>query len=172
MVGLIPLFAVETLEPEMLSTLPEFRRRLEWFLNTGRTWPPGFALARAGPRRTPAAVAAARPPHEDVCCGACWMKRSSCPTTACAPLSKHHQRPSLRARCGGGSSIRVDYCRPNPIRHVRRQLQLARADLVPGQLPASSNRCRSSTTTTATTSRSSARPGRANSSPSTRSPTS
>ncbi len=33
MVGLIPLFAVETLEPEMLEQLPGFRKRLEWFLS-------------------------------------------------------------------------------------------------------------------------------------------
>ena len=32
MVGLIPLFAVETLEPEMLDRLPGFKRRLEWFV--------------------------------------------------------------------------------------------------------------------------------------------
>jgi hypothetical protein len=32
MVGLIPLFAVETLEPELLEGVPEFKRRLEWFL--------------------------------------------------------------------------------------------------------------------------------------------
>jgi hypothetical protein len=32
MVGLIPLFAVETLEPEVLERLPDFKRRLEWFL--------------------------------------------------------------------------------------------------------------------------------------------
>jgi hypothetical protein len=32
MVGLIPLFAVETLEPELLAEVPEFARRLEWFL--------------------------------------------------------------------------------------------------------------------------------------------
>ncbi len=32
MVGLIPLFAVETIEPEMLEKLPDFRRRLECFL--------------------------------------------------------------------------------------------------------------------------------------------
>jgi hypothetical protein len=31
-VGLIPLFAVETLEPETLARLPEFHRRLKWFL--------------------------------------------------------------------------------------------------------------------------------------------
>jgi hypothetical protein len=33
MVGLIPLFAVETLEPELLDKLPDFQRRLRWFLN-------------------------------------------------------------------------------------------------------------------------------------------
>jgi len=33
MVGLIPLFAVETLEPELLERVPEFAARLEWFLN-------------------------------------------------------------------------------------------------------------------------------------------
>jgi mannosylglycerate hydrolase MGH1-like protein/glycosyl hydrolase family 63 len=33
MVGLIPLFAVETLDPELLEKVPEFRERLEWFLN-------------------------------------------------------------------------------------------------------------------------------------------
>jgi hypothetical protein len=32
MVGLIPLFAVETLEPELLDRLPGFRKRLEWYL--------------------------------------------------------------------------------------------------------------------------------------------
>jgi hypothetical protein len=32
MVGLIPLFAVETLDPEYLENLPAFRRRFEWFL--------------------------------------------------------------------------------------------------------------------------------------------
>jgi hypothetical protein len=33
MVGLIPLFAVETLEPELLRELPDFAARMEWFLN-------------------------------------------------------------------------------------------------------------------------------------------
>jgi len=33
MVGLIPLYAVEILEPELLEKLPDFKRRLEWFLN-------------------------------------------------------------------------------------------------------------------------------------------
>jgi hypothetical protein len=33
MVGLIPMFAVETLEPELLEKLPGFRKRLEWLLH-------------------------------------------------------------------------------------------------------------------------------------------
>jgi hypothetical protein len=32
LVGLIPLLAVETIEPDVLEALPEFRERLEWFL--------------------------------------------------------------------------------------------------------------------------------------------
>jgi hypothetical protein len=32
MVGLIPLFAVETLEPEVVDALPGFKRRMQWFI--------------------------------------------------------------------------------------------------------------------------------------------
>jgi hypothetical protein len=32
MVGLIPLFAVDTLEPELLERLPSFKRRMDWFI--------------------------------------------------------------------------------------------------------------------------------------------
>ena len=33
MVGLIPLFAVETLDAEVVDTLPEFKRRMQWFVD-------------------------------------------------------------------------------------------------------------------------------------------
>ncbi|HYP27344.1 MAG TPA: glucosidase [Blastocatellia bacterium] len=33
LVGLIPLFAVDTLEPEQLDRMPGFKRRLEWFID-------------------------------------------------------------------------------------------------------------------------------------------
>ena len=49
LVGLIPLLAVETIEPELLERLPEFARRLRWFLD-----------APAGPGRAGAALAASR----------------------------------------------------------------------------------------------------------------
>jgi hypothetical protein len=39
MVGLIPLFAVETLEPELIARLPGFQRRMQWFLDNM----PGFS---------------------------------------------------------------------------------------------------------------------------------
>jgi hypothetical protein len=33
MVGLIPLYAVETLEPDILDMLPGFKRRMQWFID-------------------------------------------------------------------------------------------------------------------------------------------
>ena len=32
MVGLIPLFAVETLDSEIVDCLPDFKRRMQWFI--------------------------------------------------------------------------------------------------------------------------------------------
>jgi Glycosyl hydrolase family 63 C-terminal domain len=54
MVGLIPLFAVETLESDLLDKLPGFKRRLEWFIDnrpdlTNRI--AGMRDPRTGPRR-------------------------------------------------------------------------------------------------------------------------
>jgi hypothetical protein len=33
LVGLIPLFAVEVIEPDVFTQLPEFTTRLQWYLN-------------------------------------------------------------------------------------------------------------------------------------------
>jgi len=46
MVGLIPLFAVETLEPELLERLPGFKRRLEWFTTHRRDLTTNLASMR------------------------------------------------------------------------------------------------------------------------------
>jgi hypothetical protein len=48
MVGLIPLFAVETLEPELLDRLPGFKRRLEWFIDNRRDLVDNVACMRTG----------------------------------------------------------------------------------------------------------------------------
>jgi hypothetical protein len=46
MVGLIPLFAVEILEPEVLDRLPDFKRRLEWFIDNRPDLTESFACMR------------------------------------------------------------------------------------------------------------------------------
>ena len=58
MVGLIPLFAVDTLEPQVIDQLPGFRRRMEWFMQQ----PAGFVREHrfAVPGRDGVAAAAER----------------------------------------------------------------------------------------------------------------
>jgi Glycosyl hydrolase family 63 C-terminal domain len=46
-VGLIPLFAVETLEPEVLDRLPDFKRRLDWFIDNRPDLTENFACMRS-----------------------------------------------------------------------------------------------------------------------------
>jgi len=61
MVGLIPLYAVEILEPEILDRLPNFKRRLEWFMKNRPEWQ---RLSLAGRSRDGATVTCCR------CCAA------------------------------------------------------------------------------------------------------
>jgi hypothetical protein len=49
MVGLIPLFAVETLEPEMLEKLPGFVRRMQWFLDNSPGVPEHIEMTQRSP---------------------------------------------------------------------------------------------------------------------------
>jgi hypothetical protein len=49
MVGLIPLFAVETLEPEIVDRLPGFKRRMQWFIDNHSDVPEHIEMTqRAG----------------------------------------------------------------------------------------------------------------------------
>ena len=92
------------------------------------------------------------------------MRPNFCPTTACAPSrSITTQHPYVFSVNGMDLTVRYQPAESDS-RPVRRQLQLARPDLVPGQFSASSNRCRNFITTTAMISRSNARPARAASS--------
>ena len=69
LVGLVPLFSVQVIEPEDLARLPQFERRMRWFLDNRPDLSPsrhassgrgrdGAATAVAGERRPPAAGAA------------------------------------------------------------------------------------------------------------------
>jgi mannosylglycerate hydrolase MGH1-like protein len=46
MVGLVPLFAVETLEPEIIERLPNFKRRMNWFIDNRPEFRPHLDATR------------------------------------------------------------------------------------------------------------------------------
>ena len=112
------------------------RARLEWFLELpARPRRAGVALARAGPRRAAPAVAAARPPHEAL------LQRMLDETEFLSDYGVRALSTVSRATSPTSSTTTaqtLDRALPaGRVRHrpVRRQLQLARADLVAGQLP-------------------------------------
>ncbi|MEI2691725.1 MAG: hypothetical protein V9H69_19310 [Anaerolineae bacterium] len=134
----MPLFAVETLEPSCWSKLPAFASRLEWFLN----YRPDLLAERrlAGPSRAttncrllsllpPASAEAAllqRMLDADEFLSRLRRARAVARTTATHPYVFDCRRPDA-------SSVNYQPAESDS-RPVRRQLQLARADLVPGQL--------------------------------------
>jgi hypothetical protein len=68
MVGLIPLFAVETLDPDLLDRAAGIQGKMRW--NGSSTTGPDLAALvsrwqEPGTRRAASAVAAARQPHEE-----------------------------------------------------------------------------------------------------------
>ena len=66
MVGLIPLFAVETLEPEIVDKLPGFKRRMQWFIDNHPEFRDHVEMASrpgAGVRRLLAIVGRAQLPR-------------------------------------------------------------------------------------------------------------
>jgi hypothetical protein len=50
MVGLIPLFAVETLEPEIIDRLPGFKRRMQWFVDNHPDIPEHIEMSQRSAR--------------------------------------------------------------------------------------------------------------------------
>ena len=129
-VGLIPLFAVETLEPEFLEKLPDFKRRLEWFLHhrpdlanlVSRWQEPG-----RGERRLLSLLRGHRMKR--------LLKRMLDETEFLSEygvraLSKYHQDHPYTITCQQTPlTVRVPAGRVG-LGAVRRQLQLAWADLV------------------------------------------
>ena len=136
MVGLIPLFAVETLEPELLEKLPDFAARMEWFLNHR----PDLAklVSRwqehgAGERQLLSLLRGHRMK--------CLLRRMLDETEFLSDygvraLSKIHERSRIVFERGGARSRSALLAGRIRLRAVRRQLQLARPDLVAGQLSA------------------------------------
>ncbi len=134
LVGLIPLFAVERLEATWIEPFKEFSANLNWFLEE----PPRSGRARASTassataastcyvlddRRPGPAAADARAPLRP--------RRVPLATTACAPVEVP-RGAAVRAR--RQHAWRYEPARGD-LQDQGRQLQLARADLVPDGVP-------------------------------------
>src|SRR4029077_4670331 len=81
MVGLIPLFAVETLEPELLDRLPGFKRRLEWFIDNRPDLIGNVACMRTPGMRERRLLAIATRISSSTSSSICWTSASSFPPT-------------------------------------------------------------------------------------------
>ena len=164
MVGLIPLFAVETLEPELLDRLPGFKRRLRVVPRQ----PPGPRRDTSRCMRTPGSgerrlLVARRRRDRLRRVLRCMLDESEFLSPLRHPRAVARATASTRTCCtSDGSEHRVDY-EPAESTHAACSAATRTGAARSGSrsTTCSSRRCRSSTTTTATTSRSSARPARA-----------
>ena len=139
MVGLIPLFAVEIARRRRARPAARLQEaRCDWFLENRPDLARHIAYRESDGRRhgAPPARASRRASASSACCATCSTRTSSSRRTASARcrastatspyvLQRRRQRVPRRLRA-----------RASRHRPVRRQLELARAGLVPGQLPA------------------------------------
>ena len=135
MTGLIPLCAVAIGSGRLADRLPEFSARVRDFLRVqAAVRRRGRALRR---RRSGGDGRAGRArPAAAACSSGSATSRSSCRPTGCASVSAAYRGHPFEfwqdGQRGGHDRLRA---RRVDDRAVRRQLELARADLVPGQLP-------------------------------------
>ena len=81
MVGLIPLFAVETLEPELLGRLQGFKKRLEWFIDNRPDLTSNVACMRTEGRAERRLLSIVSADQLRRCCASCSTNVSSCRRT-------------------------------------------------------------------------------------------
>ena len=109
MVGLIPLFAVETLEPEMLDRLPAFKRRLDWFIEQP-----------AGPDRQRRVHAHARAAASAGCCPIVDRDRLRRVLQRACSTRTSSSRRTASARCRGATATQPYVLRVDGTRAPRR----------------------------------------------------
>ena len=131
MVGLVPLFACAAFDAKALDALPNFRRRMDWFLENQTDLAGSVEFGRDGlmflsvaPARPAAARAGLRPRSRRVP----------------GRLRRAVDEPAVRRRalraCGGRPALQCPLrAGRGPGQPVRRQLELARAGLVSAELP-------------------------------------
>ena len=139
MVGLIPMFAVETLEPEMLDKLPSFTAHMEWFLN----YRPDLAALISewtepgrGKRRL---LSLLRGHRLKALLRRMLDERGFFSDYGVRSLSRYHLEHPYVFWLQGQPITGEIYPRGGGVRSFRRQFQLARPRLVPAELSASSS---------------------------------
>ena len=135
MVGLIPLFAVESMEPATVAKLPGFKRRMEWFIENRKDLAgnvPCMNVPGEGQRRLLSIVNGEQ------------LRRvlsilldeneflSPYGIRALSRFHKDHPYRDAGGRHGVPCGLRAGRIGNGS---VRRQLELAGSDLVPGELP-------------------------------------
>ena len=138
LVGIMPLIAVEVLDEAKFERLEGFRKRVTWFLTNRPDLAAPHRVHGASDGRGPPPQAPARHPDSRAAAASAALcpGRERVPVTARHPLGvQGTPRPAVRDR-GPGHDAPRGLC-PRGGQHglVRRQLELARADLVPDQLP-------------------------------------
>ena len=108
MVGLIPLFAVETLEPEVLAGLPDFKRSLEWFIDNRPDLTKNFACMRSAGMGERRLLSIAN--HDQLRCILKYMldEREFLSPYGIRALSRFHRENPYTLRVNG-TEHRVDY---------------------------------------------------------------
>ena len=135
MVGLIPLFAVESLEQAVVDKLAGFKRRMEWFLENRKDLSghvPCMDVPGEGRRRLLSIVDGEQ--LRRVLQHSAGRERVSLALRDSLALAVPQGAPVRDAggRHGVSGGLRAGGIGNG---HIRRQFELAGADLVPGQLP-------------------------------------
>ena len=108
MVGLIPLFAVETLEPEVLDRHPGFKRRLEWFVENRPDLTNNVACMTTEGKGNRRLLSIADPDQLREILNTCWTRASFyLPTASARCRSFHREHPYVIHV--NGMEHRVDY---------------------------------------------------------------
>ncbi len=78
MVGLIPLFAVETLEPEIVDALPGFKKRMLWFIENRPRFGRNVNTIKRPDGKIRRLLSIVGGDHLPKSCGICWTKMNFC----------------------------------------------------------------------------------------------
>jgi hypothetical protein len=108
MVGLIPLFAVEALEPEVVRHLPEFKKRRDWFIAHRPEMVHGLAVMGSDGEAQRRLLSIVNPERLRRVLSVMLDEREFLSDYGIRALSRHHREHPFLMKVGG-QTHRVDY---------------------------------------------------------------